>query len=58
MIEPAGTVAKRIHDRHQTWMDTPGRGNKLHVDNSMREFQLEPGDERYHNCWDFFGDAR
>ena len=28
-------------------MDTPGRGNKPHVDNSMREFQLEPGDERY-----------
>ena len=35
-VIPAATVAQIVSRAHQTWLDTPGRGNKMHNDSNMR----------------------
>jgi hypothetical protein len=34
-------VSKYIKERHKIWLNTPGKNNQKHNDNSMREFKLE-----------------
>ena len=49
-IVPSSIVANEVRTGHQNWLDTPGRGGRLHRDNSMRKFSVK--DEEGKNAWD------
>lgn len=50
-IVPADDVARFISERHQAWLNAPG---KAHKPNSIREFQVTEHDEEFFNRWDYF----
>ena len=37
-IVPSVTVAKRISERHQSWLETPGKKGQKHNDSTLRTF--------------------
>jgi hypothetical protein len=49
-IVPSSIVAKHIRTRHSTWLRTPGREGRKHVDSPMRKFSVS--DDRYLDRWD------
>ncbi len=61
-LVPSRVVADVLRRSHQTWLDTPGRGGRSHVDNPMRrlrphyEFPVDgypPGWlEQYREAWE------
>lgn len=49
-VVPSGYLAKHVKESHRTWLDTPGRGGRAHVDNTLRKFVDEK--EEFLNRWD------
>ena len=49
-VVPSKIVATHIKESHQTWLNTPGRAGRAHVDTTMRKF-LDT-EEKYLNRWD------
>ena len=49
-VVPSQTVAKFIAESHQKWLQTPGRGDRQHIDSAMRNFRDE--DDTYLDRWD------
>jgi hypothetical protein len=37
-IVPSNVVADQISTTHRSWLDTPGKNGRAHVDSSMRKF--------------------
>ena len=52
-IVPSRAVAEHTSTTHQTWLDTPGRAGRKHVDTPMRKF-TDTADE-FLERWDFLG---
>jgi hypothetical protein len=52
-VVPRKVVAKYIHERHQNWLKTPGRGGRHRVDNPVRKFA--DLDRQYLGRWDLLG---
>lgn len=52
-IVPSEMVARFVSDNHQTWLSTPGRNGRAHVDNPVRQF-IDLSDE-YLERWDLLG---
>jgi hypothetical protein len=52
-IVPRRDVAKYIRDDHRTWLETPGRGGRQHVDTDMRRFRDPTG--LYRDRWELLG---
>ena len=52
-IVPSEYVANNVKESHQTWLDTPGKGGRAHVDNTLRKF--EDKKEEFLNRWDLLG---
>lgn len=52
-IVPSKIVATHTKETHQTWLTTPGRGGRAHVDNTLRKFSDHS--ENYLNRWDILG---
>lgn len=50
-VVPADDVARYISERHQAWLNAPG---KEHKPNSIREFQVMEYDAKYFQKWDYF----
>lgn len=49
-IVPSSIIAKQIKERHQKWLNTPGKKDQKHNDNSIRVF--EDKENIYLNRWD------
>jgi len=49
-IVPSEYVAKHVKESHQTWLTTPGRGGRAHVDNTLRKFVDEQ--EEFKGRWE------
>jgi len=51
---PKNLFAKWIAKRHRSWLATPGRSGRAHVDNPIRAFDKAQFDEfeKYHNNWE------
>ena len=49
-IVPSKVIALYSKETHKTWLDTPGRDGKPHIDTTMRKFR-DPG-EKYLSRWD------
>jgi hypothetical protein len=52
-VVPSKIVATHIKESHQTWLNTPGREGRVHVDTTMRKFI--DTEEQYLNRWDLLG---
>lgn len=52
-IVPSEAVARFVSEDHRTWLNTPGRNGRPHVDNPVRQF-IDSGDE-YLERWDLLG---
>jgi hypothetical protein len=52
-IVPSKIVARYTHNHHLTWISTPGRGGRAHVDNPMRKFNDHKNE--YLERWDLLG---
>jgi hypothetical protein len=52
-VVPRSTVANFVRQDHRTWLKTPGKGGRAHVDTPMRKFK-DPEDE-YLGPWDLLG---
>jgi len=52
-VVPKRVVGEYIRDSHQSWLKTPGRGGRPHVDTPMRKF-ADP-DGQYKDRWDLLG---
>ena len=46
-------VANHLKADHERWLNTPGKGGRKHVDNTVRVFAIE--DDRYLERWDLLG---
>ncbi len=52
-IVPSGVVAAHTKETNITWLNTPGRGGRAHVESTMRKFSDLK--EEYLNRWDLLG---
>lgn len=52
-VVPSTEVAKHVKEAHATWLSTPGRGGKVHNDNTLRKFVDVK--EEYKDRWDLLG---
>jgi hypothetical protein len=52
-IVPSEAVARFVTEDHRTWLSTPGRNGRRHVDNAVRRF-IDPSDD-YLERWDLLG---
>ena len=52
-VVPSEAVARFVTENHRTWLDTPGKKGRQHVDNPVRRF-IDPG-RAYLERWDLLG---
>lgn len=52
-IIPSKVVAAIVKERHATWLASPGKNNRPHIDSSIRKFA--DVSEDYKNRWDLLG---
>jgi hypothetical protein len=52
-VVPRDVVSKVVRESHATWLKTPGRRGREHVDNPMRKFSDRTG--KYQDRWDLLG---
>lgn len=52
-IVPSADVAAYVRKDHKTWITTPGRNGRQHVDNPIRKFDDRA--EKYLERWDLLG---
>lgn len=52
-VVPSAVVAAYVRNDHSTWLSTPGRQGRAHVDNAMRKF--DDGANEYLERWDLLG---
>jgi len=52
-IVPSTDAAKYITQRHQKWMDTPGKGGRPHSETNIRIW--DDPDRKYLDRWDLLG---
>lgn len=52
-IVPSEVVARFVKDTHASWLASPGKNGRAHLDNTLRKFA--DLNEEYRNRWDFLG---
>lgn len=52
-VVPSRDVANYLKADHEKWINTPGKGGRKHVDNSIRVFADK--DDEYLERWDLLG---
>lgn len=52
-VVPSRDVANPLKADHKKWINTPGKGGRRHVDNSVRVFTDK--DDEYLERWDLLG---
>ena len=52
-VVPSREVANSLKADHKKWINTPGKGGRKHVDNSVRVFADK--DDEYLERWDLLG---
>jgi len=52
-IVPSKIVATHVKETHATWLASPGKDGRAHVDNTLRKFA--DLSEEYRNRWDLLG---
>jgi len=52
-VVPSRVVAKHLKADHKKWINTPGKGGRMHVDNPVRVFT--DMDDKYLDRWDLLG---
>lgn len=52
-IVPRADVARYVREAHKRWLDTPGKGGRVHRDSDVRKFR--DSENRYRDRWDLLG---